>query len=98
MMVVERKSLEIRCECLSEDAKRLFNSMVRSHNAHLADQLVQIHEDIRFNKEFDVPHSYDFTEVMMDRVAQILLEQKLMEDLQDFLEDLPTCFEFHHGR
>jgi hypothetical protein len=97
-MPVDRPSLEIRCECLSEDVKRVFKDMVRSHNAHLSNRLQKIREDIRFNKEFDIPRSYDFTEVMLDREAEILLEQKLMEDLQDYLEDLPTCFEFHHGR
>jgi len=90
-MVVEDRRLVIKCQCISQDTKRLFNNMVRSHNAHLAKQVKQIHEDIAFNKEFKVPRSYDFTEVLLDREADIRIEQKVMEDLQDLFDDLPTC-------
>ena len=90
-MVVEDRRLVIKCQCISQDTKRLLNEMVHSHNAHIANRLKEIREEVRFNKEFKVPRSYDFTEAMLDREADLLIEQKLMEDLQDLFDDLPTC-------
>ncbi len=96
-MVVDKPSFEIKAECASEDIKRVLGSMVRSHNDHIAGRVKQIREDIAFNKEFKIPRSFDFTDAMTDRITELLIEQKLMEDLQDYFDDLPTCVEFHHG-
>lgn len=91
-MPVDKPILEIKgCTCISEDVKRLYGDMVRSHNREIHAQLKSIRHEIK--------HSVNrrFTEELLDQEAKWKLDQELMENLQDFLEDLPTCFEFHHG-
>jgi len=98
-MVVNRPRLEIEwCKCLSQDAKRVFKNMVRSHNSHLSRRRAELREEMMYVRERRPPPSLDFTEVLKDQEASILLEQQLMEDWQDFFDDLPTCDEYHHPK
>jgi len=95
-MVVDRPRLEIEgCKCVSEDVKRVFSGMVRSHNQHLAKRKSDIRWSIgERKKEGNFP---ELLATLEDEYAKVNLDQQLMENLQDLIDDLPTCFEFHHG-
>ena len=90
-MVVDKPSFEIKAECVSEDVKRVFRGMVRTHNAVLNVNKANIREMMPLGIDEEKRLQFE------DALAKILLDQQLMEDLQDYIEDLPTCFEYHHG-
>lgn len=91
-MPVDKPVLEIKCECLSDDTKRVLRGMVRSHNAVLNVNKATIREMMPLGMDEEKRLQFE------DALAKILLDQELMENLQDLLDDLPTCFEYHHGK